>query len=139
MESELTDWQERRAWLHTPPRSMGMGLGGEVGGLTSLFCIHFQIKAWVTKLYLTLLPSNLFENILKVYTQNVQFSEGLISIPNLNIFPYRKNNTKLAFTGGRNGCEYLANVTILLPISNNIFFTLFGKLWLLLTIIGIKM
>ena len=62
---------------------------------------------------------NLFEHILKVLRENVQFSTGLISIPNLNIFPYRKNNTKLAFTGAGNGCEYLANVTKLLPISNN--------------------
>ena len=56
---------------------------------------------------------------MKVDTENVQFSEGLISIPNLNIFPYRKNNTKLAFTGAGNGWEYLANVTKLATISNN--------------------
>ena len=68
---------------------------------------------------------------MKVDTENVHFSEGLISIPSLNIFPYRKNNTKLAFTGAGNGWEYLANVTILLPISiskHDIFFTVFGNL-----------
>ena len=79
---------------------------------------------------------------MKVDTENVHFSEGLISIPNLNIFPYRKNNTKLAFTGAGNGWEYLANVTILLPMLfeiHDIFFTVYGKLIAPLTIIGIKM